>query len=126
MEPTKKDNVFVLFLPENEIHEIGLLFINYEIILRGYKTIYLGQTMPLESLIDLKNYYENIHFVSYFTVVPTKDKMANYIVDFTKYLGDNGKSSLWVLGRQIQHLNKEKLPSYIRTFASVEDLSTAL
>ncbi len=126
IEPTKKDKVFVLFLPENEIHEIGLLFINYEIILRGYKTIYLGQTMPLESLTDLKNYYENIHFVSYFTVVPTKDKMESYIVDFTKYLGDNGKSSLWVLGRQIQHLNKEKLPSYIRTFTSVEDLSAAL
>ncbi|MGB5171290.1 MerR family transcriptional regulator [Eudoraea sp.] len=126
IEPTKKDKVFVLFLPENEIHEIGLLFINYEIILRGYKTIYLGQTMPLESLTDLKNYYENIHFVSYFTVVPTKDKMESYIVDFTKYLGDNGKSSLWVLGRQIQHLNKEKLPSYIRTFTSVEDISAAL
>ena len=48
MEPTREDKVFVLFLPENEIHEIGLLFVNYELLLRGYKTIYLGQTMPLE------------------------------------------------------------------------------
>lgn len=126
MEPSKKDKVFVLFLPENEIHEIGLLFINYEIILRGYKTIYLGQTMPIENLTDLKNYYQNLHFVSYFTVVPTKDKLSNYIRDFGNTLAENGKSSLWVLGRQIQHLNKEKLPPYIRTFESVEELSTAL
>ncbi|WP_276391692.1 MerR family transcriptional regulator [Eudoraea chungangensis] len=126
MEPSKKDKVFVLFLPENEIHEIGLLFINYEIILRGYKTIYLGQTMPIENLTDLKNYYQNLHFVSYFTVVPTKDKLSNYIRDFGNILAENGKSSLWVLGRQIQHLNKEKLPPYIRTFESVEELSTAL
>ena len=27
-QPTKKDKVFVPFLPENEIHEIGLLYIN--------------------------------------------------------------------------------------------------
>ena len=40
LEPTKKDKVFALFLPENEIHEIGLLYINYEITLRGYKSIY--------------------------------------------------------------------------------------
>jgi DNA-binding transcriptional MerR regulator len=33
---------FVLFLPENEIHELGLLYLNYELILKGNKTIYLG------------------------------------------------------------------------------------
>lgn len=125
MEPTNNEKVFVLFLPENEIHEIGLLFINYEILLRGYKTIYLGQTMPLENLVDLKNYYTNIHYVSYFTVVPTKDRLGKYIDDFTE-MRDKSNSKLWVLGRQIRHINKEKLPPYIRTFESVEQLSKAL
>ena len=64
LEPTKTDKVFVMFLPENEIHEVGLLFLNYEIVSRGYKTIYLGQSMPLENMVDLLNYYENLHFVS--------------------------------------------------------------
>jgi len=125
MEPTQHDKVFVLFLPENEIHEIGLLFINYEILLRGYKTIYLGQTMPLENLVDLENYYNNIYYLSYFTVVPNKDKLGKYIDDFTKLL-NHKNSNLWILGRQIQHINKEKLPPYIRTFASIEQLSKAL
>lgn len=40
----------VLFLPENELHEIGLLFYNYALRARGYKTIYLGQAVPFESL----------------------------------------------------------------------------
>lgn len=125
MRPTQHDKVFVLFLPENEIHEIGLLFLNYEIMLRGYKTIYLGQTMPLEDLADLQSYYDNIHFISYFTVVPTKDRLGKYMADFTKTM-DKGDSKLWVLGRQIQHINKEKLPSHIRTFESIEELSKAL
>ncbi len=125
IEPTNNDKVFVLFLPENEIHEIGLLFLNYEIILHGYKTIYLGQTMPLENLADLENYYTNIHYLSYFTVVPNKDKLSKYIDEFTKFLNQNN-SSLWILGRQVQHINKEKLPLHIRTFDSIEQLSKAL
>lgn len=40
----------LLFLPENELHEIGLLFYNYLLRARGYKTIYLGQSVPYESL----------------------------------------------------------------------------
>ncbi len=121
MEPTQHDKVFVLFLPENEIHEIGLLFINYEILLRGYKTIYLGQTMPLDNLVDLQNYYNNLYYLSYFTIVPNKDRLGKYIDDFTKIINQKN-SNLWILGRQIQHINKEKLPPHIRTFESVEQL----
>ena len=62
--------VFVLFLPLNEVHELGLMYLNYEILLKGYQTIYLGESIPTESLLDLKNSYENITFVSYLTVEP--------------------------------------------------------
>ena len=41
---------YVLFLPENEIHELGLLYLNYELTLRGNNTIYLGQSLPLDNL----------------------------------------------------------------------------
>lgn len=126
IEPSRKDKVFVLFLPDNEIHEIGLLFINYEIILKGYKTVYLGQTMPLENLPDLKKYYENVHFLSYFTVVPTKDRLKQYIQDFNTQVNDDGKSHLWILGRQTQYLKEEDLPPQVKTFQSVEHLSTLL
>ncbi|NER09112.1 B12 binding domain-containing protein [Muriicola jejuensis] len=126
MEPSREDKVFVLFLPENEIHEIGLLFVNYELLLRGYKTIYLGQTMPLESLTDLQKYYSNLHFLSYFTVIPTKDGLQQYMEDFNRILSPNGVSKLWILGRQTQFLTKDKLPNHIRSFESVEHLSAAL
>jgi DNA-binding transcriptional MerR regulator len=126
IEPTREDKVFVLFLPENEIHEIGLLFVNYELLLRGYKTIYLGQTMPLEYLVDLQKYYKNLHFLSYFTVIPTKDRLEHYIEDFTNILSPDGSSKLWILGRQTQFIIKDKLPEYIRSFESVENLSAAL
>lgn len=122
IEPTRKDKVFVLFLPENEIHELGLLFLNYEIVLKGYKSVYLGQTMPIESLIDLLKYYDNLHFVSYFTVSPTKDEISKYIEEFNKTLNVSGASRLWILGHQAQYLSPEKLPHTVKTFNSIERL----
>ena len=126
IEPTRKDKIFVLYLPENEIHEIGLLFINYELVLRGYKTIYLGQTMPIDSLVDLQKFYDNIHFLSYFTVEPNKDKIVKYIKDFRQEINKNRDSSLWILGRQTEHLNQDNMSSDIRIFRSIEELSKAL
>ena len=122
IEPTRKDKVFVLFLPENEIHDLGLLFLNYEINLKGYKAISLGQTMPIENLVDIIKYYDNVYFVSYFTVSPTKDELKKYIANFEKDVNAVGNSKLWVLGHQVQHMIAEDLPDSIRTFNSIERL----
>lgn len=40
----------ILFLPENELHELALLFYNYLIRKSGHETIYLGQSTPLSSV----------------------------------------------------------------------------
>ena len=45
----------MLFLPENELHEIGLLFYTYIIRKLGHETIYLGQDTPLSSAANLND-----------------------------------------------------------------------
>lgn len=119
-EPAQKDKVFVLFLPENEIHELGLLYLNYQLALRGYKTVYLGQTMPVENLVDLLKYYSNIRFVSYFTVAPTKDELEDYFKDFSEVLEMAPESKLFVLGYQIQTVSEDTLPKAVSVFKSIE------
>lgn len=126
LKPTKTDKVFVAYLPENEIHEIGLLYLNYEIILRGYKSIYLGQTIPMENLMDVMKYFDNIYFLSYFTVVPEKDRIEKYISDFEKLVADYNNPNLWILGRQIQHLEASKLPDFVKTFHSIDNVISRL
>ncbi|MEW2922699.1 MerR family transcriptional regulator [Muricauda sp. ANG21] len=121
-EPTKHDKVFALFLPENEIHDIGLLYINYEITLRGYKSIYLGQTMPMENLADLLKYYNNIHFVSYFTVAPTPNELNDYLERFSNLLELAPDSKLYVLGHQIRHAAPDMFPESVNAFNSIEQL----
>jgi MerR family transcriptional regulator, light-induced transcriptional regulator len=48
--PKSASDSWLLFLPENEFHEIGLLFAHYLIRLSGRKSIYLGSNVPLHSL----------------------------------------------------------------------------
>lgn len=122
IEPLKKDKIFVPFLPENEIHDIGLLYLNYEIVLRGYKSIYLGQTVPMENLGDIMKYFDNLHFVSYLTVVPTKDKINGYIKDFASMTKGHTNPHLWLLGRQTQFVAQKNLPDFIKIFTSLDQV----
>lgn len=122
----EREGVFVLYLPENEIHEIGLLFLNYELVYRGYKTIYLGQTIPLESLVDIKKYFENPHFVSYFTVSPSPEELESYLESFKETLLANSGCTLWILGRQTAHLENTELPNTVRIFHRISEMLEAL
>jgi len=48
--PIKSTKKFLLFLPPDDWHEIGLLFSDYIIRSHGYETIYLGQSVPIDSI----------------------------------------------------------------------------
>lgn len=50
--PVSSAGSWLLFLPENESHDIGLLVASYIIRLSGKKVIYLGNDVPFESLIS--------------------------------------------------------------------------
>jgi DNA-binding transcriptional MerR regulator len=47
---------WLLFLPEDETHDIPLLFSSYLLRSQGFKVLYLGASVPLESLKDAMNY----------------------------------------------------------------------
>lgn len=49
---SKDGDVYILFLPEEEDHEIGLLFVQYWLKFWGKKVIYLGARVPIDSLIE--------------------------------------------------------------------------
>ncbi len=49
-EQNPESKRFILFLPEGELHEIGLLFYYYLLKKRGHRVIYLGQSVPFKDL----------------------------------------------------------------------------
>ncbi len=120
-EPIKTDKVFVLYLPLNEIHELGLMYLNYEIVFHGYKSIYLGESVPMESLKDIKKYFDNIVYVSYLTVEPNKDLVNNYVNKINTEILDE-TSELWLLGRLVEFIDTSKLSSNTKIHHSISEL----
>jgi MerR family transcriptional regulator, light-induced transcriptional regulator len=121
-EPLHKSKIFVLFLPESEIHELGLMYLNYELILNGYNTLFLGENVPIESLKDTLKYFENITFVSYMTVKPEKDEIDTYIENFQKIILDSGNHNLWAIGKMTQEIDLSKINEKIHIFESIPQM----
>ena len=121
LKPSKTDKVFVLSLPMNEIHELGLMYLNYEILLEGYRTIFLGESMPIDNLKDLKKNFDSIVYVSYLTVQPERDILDSYIQKMSEELIDD-TTELWFIGRQTEFINREGLSDKITIFSSINEL----
>jgi DNA-binding transcriptional MerR regulator len=121
-EYISQDNnkTFVLYLPENEIHELGILFLNYYILKFGYRTIFLGQSLQTESLETLMSVNSELCFVTYLTVEPKKEIIDDYVHEFFNILLKDSNSHLAILGPQQININVDQLPRNIHLFKTVE------
>lgn len=126
LEPEKKDKIFVLFLPINEVHELGLMYINYEISLNGYKSIYLGANIPFEDLKDIAQIFNDIVFVTYMTISPEKNEVENYILQIKEEILQNSSSELWLMGRNTEHVHQKINFPAINMFSSLTELIARL
>jgi len=122
LEPKPVTKSYVLFLPESEIHDIGLLFVNYQLRSKGYHTIFLGESVPMESLTDLLDFFEEITFISYFTVYPEVENIPSYIDKFNKLLLNKENTNLMLLGSKLSGIDISKFPQKIKTYSSIENL----
>jgi DNA-binding transcriptional MerR regulator len=115
------NKTYVLFLPENEIHELGLMYLNYELVLRGNHTIYLGQSLPLN---NLNYFFENdrdICFVTSMTVMPYDDKLEDYFNEIDKVL--EGTSHEFItIGRKIENIKDNDYNSDLKFYYHVTDV----
>ena len=118
--PKFNTSKFVLFLPENEIHELSILFINFYILSKGHKTIFLGQSITTESLKTLLSYSTSLHFVSYITVEPNKEEINNYFQTFHEEIIIDYDNQLSIFGPQVTHIDKDLSLPGINIYHSIE------
>ena len=122
LEPKPVSRTFILFLPDAEIHDIGLLFVNYQLRSKGYHTIFLGESMPMESLTDLLEFFDEITFLSYFTVYPEIEKIPDYIKEFDALLLQKEKTNFILLGPKLANYDVSSLPKKVTIYNSIEKL----
>lgn len=115
---TNSDVTYVLFLPDNEIHDLGLMYLNYELVLRGYQTIYLGQSLPLNNLDYFFNSGSKITFVTSMTVRPYDDKLVNYFYEIEDILkGTN--HNLIAIGKKAMDVIDLEFTSDIKLYPTI-------
>ena len=112
---------YVLFLPENEIHELGLLYLNYELVLRGHDTIYLGQNLPLNNLDCFFEGNQEICFITSMTVSPCDDDVEAYFFEMDSILNQSNHS-LIAIGNKAMSYKKYQFQSNISVYPSTLEL----
>lgn len=71
--------VYVMYLPDGEIHEISLLMMHYLARQRGLRSIFLGQSVPMEDLPQIARKFSQVNFVSYCTTKPSTSDVDGYL-----------------------------------------------
>lgn len=99
----KNQKQFLLFLPEGELHEIGLLVYNYIIKKKGHKVIYLGQTVPFDDLVKVNEICQADYLLtSFITSFPSFD-INQYLKRLSLTFSDK---KIFVTGKQVLKINK--------------------
>ena len=75
----KKNSLLVLFLPENEYHEIGLLYVYFLVRQKELQVIYLGANVPLRDVKYVANIKQPSHLYLHMTSMPSRLNFEKFI-----------------------------------------------
>ncbi|MDZ7741718.1 MAG: MerR family transcriptional regulator [Bacteroidota bacterium] len=115
---TKHNNskIFLLFLPEWELHEIGLLVYYYFIKKRGHKVIYLGQSVPENNIYKVAEIIKPDVFITSFTSSTEIKRIVNLLKNLSQTFPDQ---AIYIGGLQLKEINGE-MPERIKTLPNAK------
>lgn len=111
----------VLFLPEKELHEIGLLFYHYIVKKLQYKTYYLGQTVPLNDLKKITKQIEPTYLVTSISHVPANSSVEELV---TQLSSNFPNFKIVISGNPIQQYPKQLPKNVIGVTSAAEFIAT--
>lgn len=118
--PDMDSESWLLFLPENEMHEISLLFAHYIIRNNGGKVIYLGSDIPLDSLISAINNIKPDNLLMFLIHYDHTNHIQEQIIKINDYF--EGKK-FYVAGNQklIAGLNLNDKVEFLQSLENLEN-----
>ena len=98
----KESPLFVLFLPEGEHHELGLLYVYYLLRKQGIATLYLGANVPLSDIEYVAQVKQPQYLYLHLTTFP-QSRYSRLLQQIQKH---NADSTLILSGYMAQHYEK--------------------
>ena len=114
----KVNKSVLLFLPEGEYHEIGLLFVYYLIKSRGANVIYLGANIPLNDVEYVSKLKKPDYLFSHLTSVTHKFNFDKFITNISKQI----TNTPFIISGQLTHTYERKIPPSIKFKRSFQEV----
>jgi len=108
---------FILYLPDGELHELGLLFYSYLIQKRGHRVIYLGQMVPFEDLTQIAETQKPHAFLTFFTANLMNENIQQHLDSLSTKFPDQ---KIFAGGLQFK-INEIKIPPTAALIKNTED-----
>jgi len=121
----KVDKSVLLFLPEDEHHELGLLFVYYLLKSRGVCVIYLGANIPLHDAAYVANYKKPDFIYSHITSAGNNFNLDKFISHCCNKFSDTP----CIISGRVTNSYQKKIPSQInlkRSFPEVLNFVSTL
>lgn len=112
---------WLVFLPENEHHEIALLLAKYILKENNQKVIYLGQSVPKESL-EIVRYHRKIDNFLFSIVTRESQRIIDSLIDFLRELYP--MSNIYCITHKSNI--KDDLSDEVRFITSIEQFTSEL
>ena len=93
---------FLLFLPEGEFHEIGLIFYHYLIKKHNHKVLYLGETVPFDALLEVSKVKKIDYLLTSFITPMPDEQMDELLLNLADSFNE---AKLFVTGLQTYDKN---------------------
>jgi DNA-binding transcriptional MerR regulator len=114
------ETIYVLFLPENELHEIALLFCNYYLNLHQKNTLYLGQTIITDDILIISEKFKKICFISNLTFLSVNEYIENFISNFYQKNILNTNNQLVICNNSFENISI--FENKIHQFSNVKNM----
>jgi DNA-binding transcriptional MerR regulator len=121
LNPTRNQTL-LFFLPENEMHELSLLYYSYLAHKQGYNVIYLGQFVPFNDLKKLQSHVKVDFVFTAFINSTTKELLENYLLELKAIFQ---QQKVFITGWQVKLLNPE-LPRNVKTVKDYKEFKKYL
>lgn len=113
----KPQKTYLLYLRENELHELGLLFFNYLLRKQNHKVVYIGQSLPYNDLLKLKKTLKFDCLVTSFISTFPINEFEAYL---NKLNDDFSTKEIIISGYQVNNVDL-KVPARIMKVKDAEE-----
>jgi len=125
MPVRRVQRTLLLFLPEGEYHELGLLYVHYLLRSHGARVLYLGADVPLKDVEFVSRYKQPDYLYTHLTGIASNFNLEKFIVQVSQRIPDIPL----VISGQLARAHGKKVPpgiNFKRSLPEVLEFVTSL